>query len=155
MMVRSHARSAPFPLVQVEGAGVDAVAPARRGGAVPEDMAEVATAPPARHLGTGQEEGEVPPEGDGASDRRLGEARPPGTRVELRTAVEQDRTATGAAEGAILGRVDVLAGERTFGPPFPQDPVLLGAQLGPPLVVGLADLGWHRSPSHHPMVPGW
>ncbi len=70
-------------------------------------MAKVAAAGAAHDLGAGHAVALVRSELDRVSDGRFGEARPPGTRVELGRTVEQDRPATGAAVTAIFVIVDI------------------------------------------------
>ena len=75
-----------------------------------------------------------------SATRRLVEARPPGARIELRVGAEQLGAAAGAAIGAVVLDVDVLAGERALGPVLAQDLVLLGRQALAPLLVGQLNL---------------
>src|SRR5262249_44233200 len=82
--------------LQLERGGVHAVALPGWGGAVVEHVAEVAPAPPAPDFGPVHAVAVVDDELDGVGDHRLGEARPPGPRVELRRRVEERGTAGGA-----------------------------------------------------------
>src|SRR3569833_2870736 len=71
---------------------------------------------------------------------RFPEAGPAAAGVELRVRGEQLRAAAGAAVGAVLVMVPVLAGEGAFGSRLPQHAELLGRQRLPPLLVALRDL---------------
>ena len=68
------------------------------------------------------------------------EGRPAAARVVLRLRAEDLGPATGAAIRARLEDVVVLAGERRLGALLPQDAVLLGGELGPPLLFCFLDL---------------
>src|SRR5215208_7635991 len=66
----------------------------------------------------------------------LGEARPPGARVVLRAAIEEQVAAGGAVVEAGFVGVHVLTGERTLGRSLTQDGILLCREPLPPLLVG-------------------
>src|SRR5688572_19917897 len=76
---------------------------------------------------------------------RLEEARPAGTRLELRVRPEQLGTARAAAEQAVCVDVQELTGEGTLRRGAAQDRVALGIELSPPLVVGLPHLLGHST----------
>src|SRR5947209_6055798 len=132
---------APSPLlrllVEVDGAGVDAVPQAGRRRTVGEDVAEVAAAPAARHLGPEHPIAPVLVLLDLALGERPGEARPAAAGVELRVRGEELLPAAGASIHAGVLRVPIPAGEGPLRPLLPQDAVLLGRQLLPPLGLGL------------------
>src|SRR5204863_5393382 len=70
---------------------------------------------------------------------RIGEARPSGARVELGVRREELGAAAGAGIGAVVLRVDELAGERALGALPSEDVVLLGCEPGAPLLIGRRD----------------
>src|SRR5262245_13386648 len=74
------------------------------------------------------------------------EAGPAAARFELRPGLEQLLAAPGAPINPRRLRVPEPAGEGPLRPLLTQDVVLLGRQLGPPLVIGLLDLLGHRPP---------
>ena len=113
--------------LQFERAGVDAVALPGRAGAVREDVAEMAAAGGAHHLGAHHAVARVGLGDRRSRGRRLDEARPAGAGVELRVGAEELGAAAGAAVDAGVLRVDVLAGERALGALPPEDLVLLRA----------------------------
>ena len=78
---------------------VHAVALAGGRRAVVEDVAEMAAAAPAMHLGPNHEQAAVLARADSVRER-CGEARPAGAAVELRRRREQRQVAAGATEGA-------------------------------------------------------
>src|SRR5262245_1948542 len=121
-------------------AGVDAVALPGRGRPVVEDVAQVATAAAADHLGAAHEQAVVRPQLDRLGDRGLVEARPPGARVELGVRAEQLAAAAGAPVEAVGVVVDVLTGEGALGVGLAQHAVLQRGQLLAPLLVRLLDL---------------
>ncbi len=107
----------------------------------------------AEDLGAAHEEAVVRSQLDGLRDRRLGEARPARSRVELRLGTEQRATACRAGVDALCLVVDVLAGERRLRSRTPQHVVLLGALARcatPPRSSGPAGLGGGRGslPAH-------
>src|ERR1700733_9897824 len=71
--------------------------------------------------------------------RRLGEARPPRARVELRLGGEQLGAAAGTAIRSVRLLVEIGAGERALGSMAPKHLVLSGRQLLAPLALGLLD----------------
>src|SRR4051812_24671281 len=76
---------------------------------------------------------------DGVAGGRRAERGPAAARVVLRVGVEELGAAPGAAVRAGVEGLVVLAGERRLGRLLPQDPVLLVAELAPPVLVGLLD----------------
>src|SRR4051794_22009909 len=107
---------------------------------VPEDVPEVAPAARAQHLGAHHAVGRVGLllHGIFARGRRKGRPAAPG--VVLRIGFEQLCAAAGAPVRARLEYVVVLTAERRLGSLLAQDAVLLGRQLGAPLLLGLLDL---------------
>src|SRR6478609_1019494 len=123
---------------------VDAVALRRRVGGqasiigtIVEDVTEVTPAAPANDLCAAHEQAVVRTQLDRLGDRGLRKARPSRARVELRVRPEQVAAAPGAAVGARLLVVDILAGERRLGAGAAQHLVLLRGQLLAPLLLGL------------------
>src|SRR3954452_23146068 len=98
--------------VQVERAGVDAVALAGRAGAVREHVPEVAAAGSARHFGADHPEAAVLVQVDIRVLPGLCEARPAGAGIELGVRAEQLGSAARAAVDPIVLHVHELAGER-------------------------------------------
>ena len=70
----------------------------------------------------------------------MGEAGPPGVRLELGQAVEQRQRAGHAVVGAVFVVIPVLAGERSFRPAVPHHLVLLLSQQFLPFLIGTKDL---------------
>ena len=101
--------------VQVQRQRVDAVALARRPGAVGEDVAQVRAAAAAEHLVADHSVAVVRPDLDVLGDGGLGEARPAGAGVELGARAEQLRAAGPAAVDPVVLRIGVLAAERRLG----------------------------------------
>src|SRR5829696_9153238 len=128
---------APSTRVEVEAAGIHAVALAGGPRAVREHMAEVTTTALADDLLAHHAVRDVALDLDRVGDQRLGEARPAGARVELGRRVEQLGTTTGAAVHAVVVTVPVLPGEGALGARLSQHLVLLGVQLFAPLGIGL------------------
>ena len=89
----------PRPL-ELQRRGVDAVAEPRGLGPVLEDVAEVAVAGGAPHLGARHEEAPVGLRVHRAGVDRLPEAGPPGARIELGARREEGRAAAGARSAA-------------------------------------------------------
>src|SRR5581483_8745700 len=83
--------------------------------------------------------------------RRLEEARPAGSRVELGVRAEQLGAAGAAAEDAVLLDEVEVAGPRRLGRRAAQDRVAVGVQLLPPLLVGLTNL-LHTDQSRSPAI---
>ena len=94
--------------LEVQAAGVHAVAQAVRAGAVVEDVTEMTTAAAAHDLGALHAELTVGLRLDRFRHQRLGEARPAGARLELRVRVEQLGATTRAAVDAVVVTVPVL-----------------------------------------------
>src|SRR5689334_16037926 len=118
---------------------VHAIAQAGRLRAVVEDVAEMAAAAAAMHLGAQHAEGTVLGGADGVFER-LVEARPAGPAFELGIGGEQRQVATGAGEDALAMLLEERAGAGALGALLAQDLVLLRRQLRAPLGVGLLDL---------------
>ena len=137
---RATPRPSPSSAIEVQRAGVDAVAQAGRVRAVVEDVAEVAAAALADDLGAAHEEAVVGPGLDRVVVHRVEEARPAGAGVELGVGAEQLCAAAATAVDAVLLVVPVGAGERALGALLAEDLVLLGRELRPPLRLGLLDL---------------
>ena len=95
----------------------------------------MAAALPAADLGPDHPLGAVLDQLDGFLDRRLVKARPTSARLELGGGIKEDSAAAGASVGAVVMVVDVLSRPGAFGPGPAQDLVLIGTELGPPLVV--------------------
>ena len=86
--------------LQLQRGRVDAVAQAGRAGAVVEDVAEMAVALRAQHLGADHAVAGIAFLVDMALDRGLGEARPAAAGIELGVGLEQRLAAAGADIGA-------------------------------------------------------
>src|SRR4051812_12574466 len=95
----------------------------------------------AEHLGALHAEGRVGLLLDRLRVGRRRERGPAAAGVVLGVRLEELGAATGALVGARLEAVVVLTSERPLGSLLPQNAVLLGAQLGPPLLFGFLDLG--------------
>src|SRR2546430_5780145 len=122
-----------------EAKAVDAIAQAGRLRSVVEDMAEMAAAAAAMHLGGGHAEGAVL----GLAERifqRLIEARPAGAAFEFGVGRKQRQVAAGAGEDALAMLLQERARSRPFGAVLTQDIVLLRRQLRAPFGIGLFDL---------------
>src|SRR4051812_5095804 len=102
-------------------------------------MAEVTAAGGAEHLGALHAEGRVGLLLDRLRVGRRRERGPAAAGVVLGVRLEELGPTTGALVGARLEAVVVLTSERPLGPLLPQDAVLLGAQLGPPLLFCFLD----------------
>ena len=124
---------------------VDAVAHPGRVRPVGEHVPEVAAARGAHHLGAHHPVARIGLLVDRILARRRVERRPAAARVVLRVGGEELRAAAGAAVGARLEDVVVLAGERRLGALLAQYAVCLGVELRAPLGLGLDDLA-NRSP---------
>ena len=101
-------------------------------------MAEVAVAFFAGDLDANHAEAGVARDIDGVVDRRV-KCRPTAAGVVLGFGQKQRRAAGFADVGAVLVMMIVFAGERPLGAFLPEDAILLGRQLGPPLGIGLDD----------------
>src|SRR5688572_8678035 len=127
--------------VEVQRSGVDAVPQARGLRPVREDVAEMATAGGALHLGSDHAERPI---GLGHDRRGIDgsrEARPARARVELGLGIEELGTAAGTAvrTGSVL--VPVGASEGSLGALVAEDLVLDRRKGGTPLLLGLVDAG--------------
>src|SRR5918994_625837 len=129
--------------LEIERAGVDAVAEARRVGPVVEHVTEVAAAGRAHDLRARHPVARVRLGDDAVEGGRLEEARPAAARLELRVGAEELRAAARAAVDAVSVLVPVGARERALRPLVAEDLVLLGAQTLAPLRVGQLDLLGH------------
>src|SRR5689334_17875966 len=101
--------------LQLQRRRVDAIAQAGRPRSVGEDMAEMAGAFRAQHLGADHAVGMVLLLVDMAIDGGRSEARPAATGIELGVGLEQCLAAAGADIGAGPSLVLVFAGERPLG----------------------------------------
>src|SRR5947209_5020694 len=101
--------------LELQRSRIDAVAQARRSGAVRENVAQMAAAFGAEHLGADHAVADVPLFVDMAVDGGLGEARPAAAGIELGIGLEQHVAAAGAhiSAGAVV--VLIFAGEGTLG----------------------------------------
>src|SRR2546422_4071792 len=134
--------SLPLPRllrVEFDRGGVDAVAQARRLGAVVEDVAQVPAAVRARHLGPLHEERPVGRLLDRRALRGCVEARPSAVRVELGVRLEQLGTTSRAQVDARRLGLPVLARERPLSSLLTQHVVLHGGQVLLPLRFALLD----------------
>src|SRR4051794_20927119 len=126
--------------LELQRSRIDAVAQACRPRTVGEDMAEMAAAFGAEHLGAEHAVADVPLLVDMAIDRGLGEARPAAAGIELGVGLEQRVAAAGAEIGAGAVVVLILTGEGTLGRLLAQHRVLHRRQLAAPLLFALDDL---------------
>jgi len=125
--------------LEFEGDRVHAVALARRPGTVIEEMAEVAAAPGARHLGASHPEAPILVKLDRSPSDRLEEARPTGARLVFRIGTEQLRSAGRASIDSAVGE-GVLPGIGAFGPFISEHLELLRGQAPEPLLLGVGEL---------------
>src|SRR3954468_4165279 len=102
-------------------------------------MAEVTAAGGAEHLGALSGQGRVGLLLDRLRVGRRRERGPAAAGVVLGVRLEELGAATGALVGARLEAVVVLTRERPLSPLLPQNAVLPGAQLGPPLLFCFLD----------------
>src|SRR2546423_2902319 len=144
MATYSRADRASLGPVQLERAGVDAVALAGGLGAVVEHVAQVRTARGAGRLDAVHEVAEVVVELHGVRRGRIPEARPSRPRLELRVGAEQLRPARPASVHALGVLVPVGARERGLGSLLPEHLVLLRRQLLAPFLLRLLDPGRHH-----------
>src|SRR3954452_25242578 len=145
-MLPAAARCAGSARLEVERAGVDAVAqPARIARAVVEHVPEVAAAALADDLRAAPAVGGVLAGLDRVGELRLREARPARAGLELRPGVEELGAAARAAIDAVVVAVPVAARDRPPRPAAPQQVVRPGPELVTPLRIGLRDLGGHGS----------
>lgn len=122
---------------QIDYCRVDAVALAGGGGAVLEDVAEVAAAVRADDFCAGHAMTDVRELLDGVGVGGGGEAGPAAVGVELVAGGENDVAAAGTGIVAVLVRLEVVfAGKGAFGVLFSQDSVLQRGQSLFPLRVG-------------------
>src|ERR1700757_3080286 len=125
--------------LQLQRRRVDAVAQAGRPRSVGKDMAEMAGAFRAQHLGADHAVGGVLLLVDMAGGGRRSKARPAAAGIELGVGLEQGLAATGADIGARPRLILVLAGERPLGRLFAQHGVLHRRQFLAPLRFALGD----------------
>src|SRR5882724_1941908 len=140
--------------LEIQRRRVDAVALARRLGAVGKDVAEMSGTAGAMHLGARHEEAAVGLGLDGFLAGRLIEARPAGAGIELRRRIEHRLAAADAGIRPRLMMVPELAGEGALGAVLASHLVLLGRQLLAPLRIALFDLVLRLCIhlAHHPMT---
>src|ERR1700744_1392493 len=122
--------------IELQRAGVHAVALTGWPRTVGEDVAQVTPAAPALDLGADHAVAAVLHQFDVFGHRGLIEAGPPGPGFELGARGKQLRAAAGAAIGPVVLEVDVLAGEGAFGGGVAQDLELIWAQALAPLLFG-------------------
>src|SRR6476659_9365311 len=129
-------------LFELERRAVHAVALAGRARAVGEDVAEMAAALGARHLGADHAVAGV---ARGLDRLVLGrpERGPAGAALVLGVGIEQRLAAAGAAEDALALLVVQRAGERTLGAVLAQHMVLQGVELLLPVGIGFFELVVH------------
>src|SRR4051812_41850597 len=140
--------------LQLQRGRIDAVAQAGRAGAVLEDMAEMAVALRAQHLGADHAVGDVALLFDMAFECWLGKARPAAAGIEFGIGFEQRLAAAGAGIGALALLMLVLAGERPLGRLLAQHRVLHRRQFLTPLGFALLDLGGRGSGVGHKISHG-
>src|SRR5438128_5272654 len=133
---------------QLQRRGVDAVAQARRAGAVIEDVAEMAVAFRAQHLGADHAVADIVLLVDMALCRRLRKARPAAAGVELGVGFEQGLAAAGAGIGALAVVMLVFAGEGPFGGLLAQHRVLHRRQFLAPLGLALDEFSGRLGVGH-------
>src|SRR5437762_8678665 len=127
-----------FLLLEGERRAVHAVALAGRRRAVGKDVAEMAAALGAVHLGAAHEEAAVGRCAHGAG-QRLPERGPARAAFELGAGIEQRRAAAGAAEGALALLLIERAGAGALGAVLAQHLVLLRIERLAPLLVAFLD----------------
>src|SRR5882757_10169343 len=125
--------------LQLQRRRIDAVAQARRAGAVVEDVAEMAAAFRAQHLGADHAVADVALLVDMAVDCRRRKTRPAAAGIEFWVGFEQRLAAAGAGIGALAVLMLIFAGERTLGRLFAQHGILHRRELLAPLGVALMD----------------
>ena len=128
---------------KLQRAGVHAVALPRGVRPVVEDVAEMAAARCAPHLGADHAVSDVAVQRHRVGLHRLPEAGPAGPGVELGVGGEQRRTAPRTPVGAVAVVVPVRAGERPLRAALAEDLVLLGSEALAPLRVGQLHLLGH------------
>src|SRR5690242_17227404 len=131
-------------LLELQRRRVDAVADPRGVRPVGEEMAEVAAAVRAHHLGADHAEAHVRLLVDRLAARRRVERGPAAAGVVLRLRLEQRRAAACADVRPVVEHVVVLARERPLGALLAENAVLLRRQLFAPLRFGLLD--WTHGP---------
>src|SRR5262245_21119696 len=153
---KGRKRRSGLARLEFERGAVDAVTQA---GGLPrpigKDVAEVSFTAGAAHLRPGHEVGAVFVLADGGTGRRLVEARPARTGLELGGGGEQRLAAAHAAEGAGALFPIEWRGARRLGAVLAGDVVLLGGQLAAPLGIRLDDfVGSDRGLLGHGTRPG-
>src|SRR5205085_8414559 len=123
---------------EVHGDAVDAIAQVGRRRAVGKNVAEVAPATAAMHLGAAHSKTAIDRGFDRTRDGIV-EARPAGAALEFSLRREQRLSAARALEGAVAFLEIERAAPGRFGPVLPHDLVLLGREQPAPLVVGMGD----------------
>src|SRR3954454_17789827 len=129
----------PLFRLQLQRRRIDAVAQAIGPGAVIEDVAEMAVAFRAQHLGAHHAVADVALLVDMAVIRRPGKTRPAAAGIELGVGLEQRLAAAGASIGALAVLMLVFAGERTLGRLLAQYGILHRRQFLAPLGFALLD----------------
>src|SRR4051794_33294810 len=122
-----------------EAETVDAIAQAGRLRTVIEDVAEMAAATAAMHLGAQHAVGTVLGLADIALDRLI-KARPAGAALEFGVGGKQRQVAAGAGAHALAMVLHQCGRSRSLGALIAQDLVLLRRELGAPFGLGLFDL---------------
>ena len=130
--------------LQLQRGRIDAVAQAGRAGAVIEDVAEMAVAFRAQHLGADHAVADVALLVDMAVHRGRGKARPAAAGIELGVGFEQRLAAAGADIGALALLMLVFAGERPLGRLLAQHRILHRRQFAAPFGLALLDLAGRR-----------
>src|SRR5258708_30705174 len=140
-------RSASFVLFdQFYGSGIDAVALARRAGAVGKDVAEVRVAAAAEHFLARHSVADVPVDLDFCFiDRRI-EARPPGTGMKFRFRSKERLPATHTDIHARFLHVFVLSCARRLGAFLARHMILLWCEYLAPLRFALMNFFAHVGP---------
>ncbi len=117
----------PLLLLKIQRSGINAIAQARRRGAIVEDVAEMRAAIGAGHFRAWHPTGAIGMLLDlGICFRRV-KAGPSAACVEFRIAFEERRATRAAFIDATLPKGFVLAGERAFRPFLAHDAKLLGS----------------------------
>src|SRR5712671_4484505 len=124
---------------------VDAIAKASRLRSVVEDVAEMAAAAAAMHLGAQDAVGAVLGLADGVSQRLI-KTRPASAAFEFGLRRKQRQVATGAGKNALAMLFQERTRSRPFGALVAQYLVLLRGKLRAPFGVGLFDLEFLGSP---------
>src|SRR5919112_2570329 len=134
------------PRLEVERCRVNAVALARRLGAVVEEVALVSATHGAMYLrALHKEDAAVLFSLDVTLVERLVETRPARARIELRLRAEERCSAAYATVDALVLRIPVIARKGPLGALLPGRPVRLGSQFSTPFFFGLTNSLYHRA----------